>query len=141
MNWNQLNLDVTSKWVRNFEDAAFVPSYGGDAGSMLAMAFFPNNEDLNILYVYQLAFKLRNANYMKNIFLHELGHALGLRHGFAPEKEGDTVQIGPRQKGSVMDYEFPPTIRKSDVESTRLFYNLTGGQFKGWPIVDWEPNN
>lgn len=65
-------------------------------------------------------FKPGNVNYMKNIFLHESGHVLGLRHEFAPEKEGDTVQIGPRQKGSVMDYEFPPAILKSDVESTRL---------------------
>lgn len=66
-------------------------------------------------------FKPGNVNYMKNIFLHE-------------------CRLGRGRKG-LMGYEFPPTIRKSDVESTRLLYNLMGKGGKGWPIVDWELNN
>lgn len=139
--WNGLKLGVDFEWVSKLEDAAFVLAYGGDGGSTLARAFFPNSNDLNVVYVYQKAFEPGNVNYMKNIFLHELGHVLGLRHEFAPEKEGGTVQLGPRDPKSVMSYTFPPEIQANDVESTQKFYSLTETQFKDWPIVDWVPNN
>lgn len=81
--WNDLNVGVTLKWVDEVEDAAFVLAYGGDAGTTLAEAFFPNSNDLSTLFVYQRAFQLGSINYLVNIFLHELGHVLGLRHEFA----------------------------------------------------------
>jgi hypothetical protein len=75
------------------------------------------------------------VQYLKNIFLHELGHVLGLRHEFAPELEdtGDnyTVQIGPRNPLSVMGYEFPPQIQPSDVENAKGFYKFPGTSL-GW---------
>ncbi|RHZ46402.1 uncharacterized protein CDV56_102548 [Aspergillus thermomutatus] len=139
--WNELQLGVKFEWVSDVEDAAFVLAYGGDAGSTLARAFFPNEQDLNMLYVYRLAFEPGKINYMKNIFLHELGHVLGLRHEFAPETEGGTVQLGPRNNKSVMSYTFPPVIQTTDVESTLQFYSLTDAQIGGWPIEDCVPNN
>ncbi|OJJ35397.1 hypothetical protein ASPWEDRAFT_74897, partial [Aspergillus wentii DTO 134E9] len=120
--WNALQLGVSFKWVTKIEDAAFVLAYGGDQGSTLARSFFPNDDDLSTVYVYKRAFEPGYVNYMKNVFLHELGHVLGLRHEFAPEQEGDTVQLGVRNEDSVMSYSFPPEMQKSDESSTKEFY-------------------
>jgi hypothetical protein len=133
--WNALNLGVQLKWVSNLEDAVFVLSFAGDQGGVLADAFFPNEVDLNVLNVYNGAFRPGTLPYLKNIFLHELGHVLGLRHEFAPETEdeGDeyTVQIGPRNPLSVMGYEFPPQMQPSDVENAKAFYKFPGTSL-GW---------
>jgi hypothetical protein len=142
MAWTDLELGVKFVWTDDIEDAAFVLGYGGDAGTTLARAFFPNEQDLNMLYVYKSAFEPGKINYMKNIFLHELGHVLGLRHEFAPEREGGTVQLGIRNKQSVMSYVFPPDIQESDKDSTREFYNIgEDAKIGGWPIKQFVPNN
>jgi hypothetical protein len=140
--WTDLDIGVKFAWTNDIEDAAFVLGYGGDAGSTLARAFFPNEQDLNMLYVYKGAFEPGRINYMKNIFLHELGHVLGLRHEFAPEREGGTVQLGVRNERSVMSYVFPPDIQMSDKDSTREFYNLgDDAKIGGWSMKLFVPNN
>jgi len=138
--WNSLNVGVQFKWVSNLQDAEFVLAYGGDQGNTLAMAFFPNTNDLNTLYVYKRAFDPDTINFQPNIFEHELGHALGLRHEFAAQ-EGGAVQFGLPNPHSVMSYEFPPQIQKSDVDSTRAFYNFTGSQIGGLAIEVDLPDN
>ncbi|PYI17327.1 zincin [Aspergillus violaceofuscus CBS 115571] len=156
--WNRLGLGVSIQWVARLEDAAFVLSYGGRQGGVLAEAFFPSPIDLNYLNVYESAFAPGTVAYLKNIFLHELGHVLGFRHEFAPEledtKDDYTVQLGPRNPLSVMGYEFPPQLQTSDEDSARAFYRFPGTQL-GWgeaksrapksgrmlKIVDVEPNN
>jgi len=139
--WNGLSLGIEFQWVTNLEDAAFVLTYGGDGGDTLASAFFPNEDDLSVLYVYKKAFESGIMNHMTNIFLHELGHVLGLRHEFAPEVESASVQIGPRNPHSVMSYNFPPVIQPSDVTSTKWFYQYTGGTINGVPLRYCTPNN
>jgi hypothetical protein len=138
--WNSLRIGVTFRWVSKLEDAAFVLAYGGDQGTVLARAFFPNSNNLNTLFVYQKAFDPVYSQYQANIFLHELGHVLGLRHEFAAQ-EGGAVEFGPANPLSVMSYTFPPNIRDSDETSTRAFYNYTPPTFKGLRIVDWIPDN
>ncbi|RAL08452.1 zincin [Aspergillus homomorphus CBS 101889] len=156
--WNKVGLGVTLQWVAKLEDAAFVLSYAGNQGGVLAEAFFPNDIDLNVLNVYQSAFAPGTVQYLKNIFLHELGHVLGFRHEFAPEREDNkddyTVQLGPRNPMSVMAYEFPPRLQTSDEESARAFYSFPGTEL-GWAeahsrapksermlkVVDVEPKN
>jgi len=138
--WNSLNVGVTFKWVSKLEDAAFVLAYGGDQGSVLARAFFPNSKDLNTLFVYRRAFDAAISPYQTNIFLHELGHVLGLRHEFAAQ-EGGAVQFSPANPLSVMSYTFPPNIRDSDEASTKAFYNYTQPTFSGLRVVDWIPDN
>lgn len=139
--WNRI-LDgrVTLKWVARLEDAAFVLGYGGDGGSTLARAFFPSSEDLNTLIVYQGAFAAGTINSMTNIFLHEVGHALGLRHEFAA-REGGSVPFGPPNPASVMSYNFPPQIQPSDETGTRAFYDYTGTTIGPLPVVDYLPDN
>ncbi len=56
-----------------------------DGGDTLARAFFPNAEDLNTVFVYKRAFDPDTVNYQSNIFAHEVGHIIGLRHEFAPQ--------------------------------------------------------
>jgi hypothetical protein len=133
--WNALDLGVQLKWVSKLEDAVFVLSFAGDQGGLLADAFFPNELDLNILNVYAGAFRPGTIPFLKNTFLHELGHVLGFRHEFAAETEDEgaeyTVQIGPRNPLSVMGYEFPPILQPSDVENAKAFYKFPG-TYLGW---------
>ncbi|KAB8069346.1 hypothetical protein BDV29DRAFT_182916 [Aspergillus leporis] len=128
--WNALELGVQLKWVADTKDAAFVLAYAGDQGGVLAEAFFPNTVDLNTLNVYKGALEAGTIRYLKNIFLHELGHVLGFRHEFAPELEDKktdySVQIGPRDPLSVMGYEFPPQIQQTDIMSAKAFYQFPG---------------
>ncbi|KAK4119272.1 zincin [Parathielavia appendiculata] len=127
--WNSYDLGVSFDWVGNLEDAAFVLEYGGDKGAVLARAFFPNSNPLNTLSVYRLAL-LPTQQYrgmLKNIFLHELGHTLGLRHEFAldPERwEGGAVVYGSKNDKSVMSYLYPPQMQPSDITDTKNFYAL-----------------
>jgi len=138
--WNSLNVAVNFKWVSKIEDAAFVLAYGGDQGGTLARAYFPNALDLNTVFVYQRAFEPSTSPYMTNIFLHELGHVLGLRHEFAAQ-EGGAVPFGRANDRSVMSYYWPPNIQDSDQESTKAFYDLVNPTFAGLKIVDWIPDN
>lgn len=139
--WNELELGVRFEWVGKLDDAEFVLAYGGDADGTLARAFFPNDEDLNTMFVYKRAFDADTVNYMANIFAHETGHVLGLRHEFAPE-EGDDVLFGPKNPLSVMSYKFPPVIQETDKTSTKILYTLKGdSKIDGYPVVRVTPNN
>jgi hypothetical protein len=145
--WNSAKIGVTFKWVPNLDDAAFVLAYGEELGTVLASAFFPSDKDLETLFVYQHCFdkternskrgKYTNYGIMKNVFLHELGHVLGLRHEFAMDPstfEGGAILIGSANIESIMSYVFPPELQESDIQDTRYFY-------KHPLIVDYNPDN
>jgi hypothetical protein len=127
--WNSYNLGVTFKWVNNLKQAAFVLEYGGEKGGVMASAFFPNNtQPLNTLFVYSFSFTdKKNKETLKNTFLHELGHTLGLRHEFALDPlryEGGAQVYGTRNPLSVMSYNLPPQVQKSDIDDIKSFYKL-----------------
>jgi hypothetical protein len=130
-NWNDAKIGVTFEWVESIKDAAFVLCYGGDGGTTLAEAFFPNSNRLNTVYIYSQAFDKDWRDNMRKVFTHELGHVLGLRHEFAMDPdpnryEGEAEQWGPRNPMSVMNYrEEPPEIQQSDIVSTKMYYALT----------------
>ena len=145
--WSSAGIGVTFKWVPNVDDAAFVLAYGGKLGNVLDSAFFLSDRPLETLYVYQHGFdkterttkKGKHTNYgiMKNVFLHELGHVLGLRREFAMNVdtlEGGAIRMGSANIESVMSYVFPPELQESDIQDTRYFY-------KHPPIVDYIPDN
>jgi len=139
--WNSYDLGVNFAWVGKLEDAAFVLEYGGDKGTVLASAFFPNSQPLNTLFVYQKALE-SHRGILKNIFLHELGHTLGLRHEFALEPrrfEGGAVVYGSRNAKSVISYEIPPQVQPSDITDIKSFYKLPPQVFERLAIKDFIP--
>ena len=90
---------------------------------MIAEAFFPNGNDLSYVNVYSEGVGGTWFPQLKSVFLHELGHVLGLRHEFAMDPgsmyEGGSVQFGPRDPYSVMNYRSePPRITTNDIVST-----------------------
>jgi hypothetical protein len=141
--WTKKKVGVAFEWVTKIEEAAFVLEYGGQKGTVLAEAFFPTQDPLSSLFVYKGAFTERTLPYVKNIFLHELGHVLGLRHEFALEEEKQwwAVRFGRVNPDSVMSYNFPPKIHEFDVEDTRDFYQYARKKIDGKEIVDFPPNN
>jgi hypothetical protein len=125
--WNKHKLGVKFEWVGKLDEATFVLQYGGDNGTVLASAFFPNSQPVNTLFVYKLALQSteKYRGMLKNIFLHELGHVLGLRHEFAldPDRfEGGAVVYGSRNEDSVMSYKFPPKLQESDITDVKSYY-------------------
>ncbi|KAF0327170.1 matrix metalloproteinase-11 [Colletotrichum asianum] len=149
LKWNELNVGVTFEWVSNVVDATFALFHGGSHGNTLASAFFPNPNDISMMLVYNAAFSIPRwkANMWK-MFMHELGHVLGLRHEFAMDTAtGEkremfaAVQLGPPNDRSVMTYgREPPEVQESDVESTRKFYALEDGAMMGLtPVQDYSP--
>ncbi|KAH6842170.1 hypothetical protein B0I37DRAFT_193461 [Chaetomium sp. MPI-CAGE-AT-0009] len=140
--WNDCEVGVTFKWVSSIDEATFVLEYGGNKGNVLAEAFFPNSDPLSSLFVYKSAFTQENLPILKNIFLHELGHVLGLRHEFALESEKSwaALRFGTPNPVSVMSYTFPPTIQDSDKEDTKLFYSYDRNAIGGIEIIDWVAN-
>lgn len=142
--WNEADVGVTFEYVALAKDANFVVCHGGEKGSVLASAYFPNQRDLNFVYVYTEAFAspVWKANLWK-VLTHELGHVIGLRHEFAKEKEtaSSAVQIGEMNELSVMNYRRePPEIQPSDIASTKEFYQMPAGtKIAGTPIEDYVP--
>jgi len=142
--WNNHNVGVKFEWVDDIEEACFVLQYGGVLGGVLASAFFPNDALLNAVNVYSKAFESTEVGILKNVFLHELGHVLGLRHEFAldigPRFEGGAVPLLESNPKSVMAYVFPPMIQDSDVKSTKAFYNWPASEKIGFlDITDFDP--
>jgi hypothetical protein len=82
------------------------------SGSTVAKAFFPVEEQSSLV-IYPIAFSAAQIGVMKNVLSHEIGHIYGLRHEFAL-KEGNTVQFGPSNPDSVMNYNSPPVIQETD---------------------------
>lgn len=142
LEWNGHNIGVTFRWVPRLEDCAFVVVYGGPKGTFYAESFFPNGNDLNYFNVYDKAFEATELPIMKDVFCHELGHILGLRHEFAATEPGSSVQFGTSNPISIMSYTNPPGgIQESDVNSTRVFYNSPVGYIGRYLIHDYVPDN
>lgn len=144
--WNEADVGVTFEYTPLAKDANFVLSYGGLRAGVLASAYFPNDNDMNFVYVYEDVFGPEWKPYIWKVLTHELGHVLGLRHEFAmdpdPNKfEGNAVRIGKPNELSVMNYRpEPPEIQPSDITETREFYQMPAGKMLGrTPIVDFVP--
>jgi len=139
--WNSHNVGVQFRYVYNIQDACFMCIYGGNMPYTYAIAFFPNANDLNFINVYDFSFTPREIHKLKNVFLHELGHVLGLRHEFAATEGRSATPFGVPNPMSVMNYTDTPTIQQSDIISTRQFYGITGGYIGRYPIRDYIPDN
>ncbi|KAI1772751.1 hypothetical protein F4818DRAFT_425456 [Hypoxylon cercidicola] len=156
--WNSGNIGVSFREALDDEPAVFQLAYsrGGRRNSRVAESFFPNdvNDVLNgrqpKIVVFPLGLKKKKKYYYKldNIFCHELGHVLGLRHEFAQEHKVELqrscVKVGKANSSSVMNYHFDNLdkwcIQDSDYISTRAFYDLDcKEQYCGFDIKDVVP--
>lgn len=145
--WNERKIGVQFKEVANHEPATFRLVYDHQQlqDDLLANAFLPNEVQTGKprLTVYPLAFcKERDYyNYLTNVFCHELGHVLGLRHEFK-ESFDPSVRWGKENGSSVMNYFVHPSefsIQRTDYKDLRRFYASKGTQYKGFSIVDVDP--
>jgi len=83
---------------------------GPDEVGRYAEAFFPHQADQDVI-VTDFALSWQKRNILKNVFLHEVGHILGLRHEFAIRVERYcAVRFMHRNPDSVMSYNAMPTI-------------------------------
>ncbi|KAI0384378.1 hypothetical protein F5Y04DRAFT_248222 [Hypomontagnella monticulosa] len=138
--WNKGKFGVKLKRVRDDEDCVFQLVYSAGAGAnpgRLAEAFFPGDPlHKHRLLVYQQAFDRLSGDYdlMTNIFCHELGHILGLRHEFAKMETEPSVQLGKDNPLSIMEYGplGQMHIHQDDYAEIREFYNLH--QYGGYNI-------
>lgn len=152
--WNSLNLGIafsqaTSRAETNF--ALIYEKNGVQTGDRLAEAFFPQDPNQYVI-VSDLGLHAKNRNILRNVFLHELGHILGLRHEFAldkqqqlqlglkrPEDPQGAVQFQNRNPQSVMNYGAIPSLQNSDITAIKAFYMLkTGHLLGGSPVVDFK---
>jgi hypothetical protein len=147
--WNMLGGNVPCfKKVDTISAAVFQLKYAARSDSKngetaFARAFFPGDVPLTV-YVYALSFKPLYRNYLANIFCHELGHILGARHSFAPEREHKVPCkiLGERNPDTVMQYPDHPkklTIQDSDAREMKTFYDLKDTHYLGCLIEDYLP--
>lgn len=152
--WNELDIGIIISKTTDQSSANFYLIYKvnprvGPGVNTLASAFFPHEIDQDVI-VYKRSFDPDGLPILKNIFQHEIGHILGLRHEFAitgdqerswlkPEGEG-AVQFLENNYYSIMSYNFPPKMQDSDREQVVKFYGLPNG-FKvvDSPVTDFVP--
>ncbi|OTA79525.1 hypothetical protein M434DRAFT_18017 [Hypoxylon sp. CO27-5] len=147
--WNVGNLGVRFERVADDTPAVFQLVYSAFHRRdplRLADSFFPGDSwHQQHLCVYDLAFNKVKGNYdwLINIFCHELGHILGLRHEFAGTKELDepSVQLGENNDSSIMNYFEDLSemrIQESDYVEVRDFYR-SRGEYDRFKVVDVIP--
>lgn len=143
--WNEAEVGVSFEFVPLAKDANFVICHGGYKGDILASAYFPNEQDLNFVYVYTRGLQPDWKHNLWSVLVHELGHVLGLRHEFAMDprrlERHKAIQFGEANPLSVMNYRRePPELQPSDIAATRVFYQMpTGTILASTPIVDFVP--
>ena len=149
--WNKLSTGIAFAATTDRSSAHFYLVYEESprGSTVLAQAFFPNEINQDVI-VWSYAFELEPTGFpMKNVFMHELGHVLGLRHEFAlepprPVGKGEpgtgAVRIFGENPKSVMAYNEPPMMQDSDKKETEAFYKLKNGTLIGTqPITDYMP--
>ena len=76
---------------------------------------------------------------LRNVFLHEIRHILGLRHKFAVAEEGySALRFMDDNPESIMACTAKPTIQNTDVVGVEAFYKKTNGDMSlGSAVVDF----
>ncbi|KAI4174274.1 MAG: hypothetical protein LQ343_002413 [Gyalolechia ehrenbergii] len=122
--WNETSIAVKFEYVAVAKDAHFVVCHGGDKGKRPRQHLLPEPDRHLLCLRLYIRFNPGWKEKLRKVFIHELGHVLGLRHEFAMKPgdmfEGDAVQVGQSNELSVMHYrKEPPELQRSDVTSTR----------------------
>jgi len=140
--WNISGLEFIYVDESKIDTSTFIVKFSKNpAGSTVAKAFFPVGEQ-SFLTIYPIAFTEGQIKYIKNVLCHEIGHIFGLRHEFAMN-EGNTVQFGPSNCLSVMNYNNPPVIQDTDRVWLQKLYNpkdpITCIGSEKFPVVRFVP--
>ncbi|KAF4419190.1 matrix metallo ase-11 [Fusarium acutatum] len=148
--WVKLKIGLNFSQTTDRESANFYLIYQANTEfdeGVLAQAFFPHEIDQDVI-VFSDAFEGGNTSILKEIFQHEIGHILGLRHEFAivgdnmgnkPEGFGAKQFLAKNPK-SVMSYNIPPKMQDTDRTQTIEFYKLPNGFMIGnSPVTDFQP--
>lgn len=117
-------------------------SQGSPAPSPWPQARNQQRQRAKRIYVTPLCFEAPYLTSMRNVFLHELGHVLGIRHSFAGLEANPSHLIGPEDHASVMDYYEDwgdCVITADDVRLIKKFYRL-GMTTEGTPIYEIAPH-
>ena len=142
--WNEVcKAYVRFERVSNDSPAVFQLRYKVNDNAnrdTLAQSFYPKPKpsQQRLLTIYSLCFGPKHYEHVRNIFLHELGHILGLRHEFAADEEEDKpVRLGPADAYSVMNYFHywgHCRITAHDRDGLKELYELRGSEYKGFQI-------
>jgi hypothetical protein len=142
--WSSRDTGIQFRLVDQGECAVFALKYYRAPKDILAEAFFPDSKD-RILYIFKSAFQRENRSYMSNVFRHEIGHILGLRHEDAHTKEQEvpSAELAPENNLSIMNYFTDisqiNTIQESDVEAVRQLCSINEETFQGFEVVTVDP--
>lgn len=114
---------------------------GGKCKKGYALSFMPDTGPAELL-VYQKS--LSKAEHLPNILAHEIGHIMGLRHGFAHKKKNEvySVLFGCEDERSIMNYYDHPgelQVSERDLQGLRAFYEYDQAEYDGLAIVTIKP--
>jgi Met-zincin len=148
--WNALSFGIAISATTDQAKANFLVKYYKPTPPerWLAKAFFPN-EVKDVLVYDRTLVEPDWRKVLKNTFLHEIGHIIGLRHEFANDPnpkdnnkpfESPAQRFGSVNPHSVMSYDDVNYINDMDKKDVKDFYKLGNRSLiNGVPITDYAP--
>ncbi|KAK0620694.1 hypothetical protein B0T14DRAFT_481701 [Immersiella caudata] len=145
--WNAKEVGVRFQPVRQSERAVFALKYYRAPSEYLADAFAPDSKN-RTLYIFNTSLHREYWPHLTNLFRHELGHVLGLRHDDAATREWEipSVELAPANELSIMNF-YPEierfgacSIQESDVMAVRKLCSLSESTFDGFQVITVDPD-
>jgi hypothetical protein len=141
--WNGRDVGVQFQRVNDDEPVVFTLKYHTAPYGFFAESFFPDSRN-RTLYIFKFAFRKKHRKYMANVFRHELGHVLGLRHEEAEftESKLPSIALTPANTQSVMRYFTDPSslcIQDSDVAAVKKLSAIQEEDFAGFKVITVDP--
>jgi Ca2+-transporting ATPase len=145
--WNAREVGIRFQLVRQSEHAVFALKYYRAPSDYLADAFAPDSRN-RTLYIFNTPLQREYWPHLTNIFRHELGHVLGLRHEDAATREPEipSVELTPANTLSIMNFYSDLehfgrcSIQESDVMAIRNLCSLSEKTFKGFEVITVDPD-
>jgi hypothetical protein len=144
--WRTTSINISFEETPSKQDAVFLVELDPKLdASIFAKAFFPGDAR-QVLDLSPVMLDDKHENHIANIFCHELGHVLGLRHDFRGLVEQNVYRYpAPKfDQASIMNCENVRdlanfTLSNLDRMNTHRFYDLPAGPHCGFTIKDYIP--